>query len=671
MNSSTDRPVDVRLRNRVAGIRTLPRWIVKYAGTLLIVVCAGAGLMPAVADTPTTVRIARDRALPDDLVTWFAAPSTPPSARRPLPHSDRDNPALLEVPARYDQPGAQVKILDVRTGLIAHVPIRDSAGRLAANLLGPNLLQNPDFQRDVDSWVPELNGGQAKGQLEWLGAGEVPRGVPGKAARIRVLAIDAVNWHVQLHQVGLNLIDMEPYTLTFWARADRSRPLSLNATLDRDDFHWIGLSNQVALTTEWRKFSLVFTATRTLPNHNRLGFVLGDAVGTVDIAAISLQRGASGGPVGANIVLNSGFMRAADAWTASVVIPARATTKAPSEVPAPAGVAGKVAHVDVTETGMQSWYVQFFQIGLDLSEGKPYTLSFWAKSNHDRPLSIIAGEDKDDFHTVGLDNTASLDTEWRKFVFVFTATRTVRNSNKLTFLMGSAVGEVDLAGVTLQPGAEAVVSRSSRIDAALSPSDFRYSEAVKVLVTYMGRQVQDIAVTVRLRDENLGSYKIQATDHGSALFGDVPVDEKLTVTVSDGAQTAEFPRIVASDAPQSIDEIQIPESWTQIKTSSSAAHAPFPIIGRWQTPKSDSAQQYVTTFNADGTGTIKPLADTSSPDGPVQAPATGAFLWHVKRGKNTIVMGTREYVWSISGSGSSEKLVLRDAKGSVHTLYRR
>lgn len=633
---------------------------------------AAFSALSAAAQSPIRVKIVKDGVVPGDLVYWLAAPSLSPSGQRPLPAPDATGAIVIEVPPSYDLPGAQIKILDERKGLLAHVPIRDSSGRAAVNLLGPNLLQNGDFQHESDRWTTELGGGAAKGQLEWIGGAEMPEGATGRILRVRVTAIDSTNWHVQVHQTGLDLKESEPYTLTFWARADRARPLSINATVDKDDFHWIGLSNQIGLTTEWRKFNLVFTATRTLRSHNRLGFVLGDAVGAIDLAGVMLQHGAAAGPLGGNVLRNSNFNRGAESWSMSAVAPARAKSKTPADIAPPREVQGKVAEVEVTDPGTQAWHVQLFQTGIDLAEHQPYTLSFWARSNRSRPLSIIAGEDKDDYHTAGLDNYALLEPSWHRYVYVFTATRTVRNSQRLTFLMGDSVGGVDLANIELKPGAEAMIEPGGSIEARLSGSDFKYAQAVSVPVRYKGKPVQDLTVALQFRDETIATVRMQPADAGSARFTDVPIDEKLAVVVSDGTQTASFPRIVPSDSPDSVSDIEVPSNWPPVKTGPDVI-ASHPLVGAWQSQAGAALPRFVTTFNADGTGTIRRMTEDTGPAAPITAPPSGAFLWHAKTGtrSNVIVMGNQEITWSISGSGKNQKLTLKDAKGAIHTLFRR
>ena len=157
---------------------------------------------------------------------------------------------------------------------------------------GPNILQNALFEMGAIHWNVEMNTPPAEAKLTLPDDAEPPSGVKGRVARLSVSKLGAQNWHLQFHQGGLELVEGEPYTLSFWARADRTRKLPVYTSLDKDDYHHTGLDTAVELTKDWQEVTLRFTATRPLANHNRLTFVLGDALGDIDLAGITLRTGA-------------------------------------------------------------------------------------------------------------------------------------------------------------------------------------------------------------------------------------------------------------------------------------------------------------------------------------------------------------------------------------------
>ena len=156
---------------------------------------------------------------------------------------------------------------------------------------GPNRLLNPDFATGAENWNLELNAAPADAKLSLPDDLKAPTGAAGRLIRITVTKQGGANWNIQFVQSKLDLTAGEPYTVSFWAKADKPRPLPVYASVDTGDYHNIGLTATAALTTEWKQYRYDFGANQVQKEHNRLVFVLGDALGTVDIAGISLRPG--------------------------------------------------------------------------------------------------------------------------------------------------------------------------------------------------------------------------------------------------------------------------------------------------------------------------------------------------------------------------------------------
>jgi len=116
----------------------------------------------------------------------------------------------------------------------------------------------------------------------------------GPAIQATISQTDGTDWHVQTHQIGLNLTDGTTYTVSFRAKADKARAMPVGAGLDQADWHNVGLTATAALTTDWKTFRYVFTAHDTVPNHNRIAFTLGGQTGTVWISDLQIHPGAEG-----------------------------------------------------------------------------------------------------------------------------------------------------------------------------------------------------------------------------------------------------------------------------------------------------------------------------------------------------------------------------------------
>ena len=150
----------------------------------------------------------------------------------------------------------------------------------------------PPLMPPVPKWSSEHQGAS---QAEMTLVGTLPaRSGYFPDVRADVTQTDGTDWHVQTHQVGLDLTDGTTYTVTFRAKADKARAMPLGASLDQADWHNVGLTANTALTTDWKPFHYVFTAHDTVPNHARLAFTLGGQTGTVWISDLQIHPGAEG-----------------------------------------------------------------------------------------------------------------------------------------------------------------------------------------------------------------------------------------------------------------------------------------------------------------------------------------------------------------------------------------
>jgi hypothetical protein len=111
---------------------------------------------------------------------------------------------------------------------------------------------------------------------------------------IDVSRIDATDWHVQVHQTGLDFRNGATYTVRFRAKADKPRSMGVTAGLDQPDWRNVGLSASAQLGVDWKTFRFLFEAHDVAANHNRIAFVLGNRTGTVRIADLLVAPGAEG-----------------------------------------------------------------------------------------------------------------------------------------------------------------------------------------------------------------------------------------------------------------------------------------------------------------------------------------------------------------------------------------
>ena len=114
--------------------------------------------------------------------------------------------------------------------------------------------------------------------------------VDGDAIVFDVTATGTEPWHVQATHTGLELSDGKEYVLTFKAKASSDRSVQVNAMIDQDDWHQIGLSEFVDFGKEWKEYKYEFKADQTVKGgKNRVSFVLGGDKGNVWLKDVTLM----------------------------------------------------------------------------------------------------------------------------------------------------------------------------------------------------------------------------------------------------------------------------------------------------------------------------------------------------------------------------------------------
>ena len=93
--------------------------------------------------------------------------------------------------------------------------------------------------------------------------------------------VTGTNWHVQAYQADLNLEEGAEYTVTFKIKSPDKCTVFLNAMINQEDWHPIGLFEEIYTGQDFEEQSFTFTAADVVENQNRIGFQLGQEKGTV------------------------------------------------------------------------------------------------------------------------------------------------------------------------------------------------------------------------------------------------------------------------------------------------------------------------------------------------------------------------------------------------------
>jgi hypothetical protein len=159
-----------------------------------------------------------------------------------------------------------------------------------AQPLGRNMLHNARLSDGTSGWTLEQHD-ETSAEMTTVGIEDGEGTPPGRALRLADLRLDDTDWHLQLHQVGLDLQDGQVYTVSFAARSNVSRAIGVNIRLDQDPWSITGLDTQVGLVPSWQRHTFTFIPHSTVPNHTRLSFVFGGETGEVFLADVSLRPG--------------------------------------------------------------------------------------------------------------------------------------------------------------------------------------------------------------------------------------------------------------------------------------------------------------------------------------------------------------------------------------------
>lgn len=144
---------------------------------------------------------------------------------------------------------------------------------------GENKIVNGGFEADIsDPWRFGVN--EAEGNIATLSRDTTDKDAGAASARIDVAATSGVAWHIHLSQYNRSLEQGVTYDVSFWAKSDTQRTISLGAQKGSPDWRNYGLQRRVLVDTEWKKYTVSFKANETT-DEARILFQVGETTGTV------------------------------------------------------------------------------------------------------------------------------------------------------------------------------------------------------------------------------------------------------------------------------------------------------------------------------------------------------------------------------------------------------
>jgi len=155
------------------------------------------------------------------------------------------------------------------------------------NAPSQNMVDDPSFEQyfgsDWSFWANSDAGCIASWSRDRNAA------VDGSAsARIDIFATSGENWHIEFNQRDITLAKDTEYQVTFWAKADGPRKITVSTLKQSPDWDNFGLYKIFDIGTDWRQYSATFIANANT-NESRLQFQVGTATDTVWIDDVDLH----------------------------------------------------------------------------------------------------------------------------------------------------------------------------------------------------------------------------------------------------------------------------------------------------------------------------------------------------------------------------------------------
>lgn len=96
-------------------------------------------------------------------------------------------------------------------------------------------------------------------------------------------------WRVQLRQIGFSLDPDSVYTVSFRARASKTRRISVIVMQETEPWANLGLAAEATLTSDWQRFTFAFRPKSSPPADVRLSFSVGDDTTAVWLDDVALR----------------------------------------------------------------------------------------------------------------------------------------------------------------------------------------------------------------------------------------------------------------------------------------------------------------------------------------------------------------------------------------------
>lgn len=242
------------------------------------------------------------------------------------------------------------------------------------------------------------------------------------------------NWHVQLYQKDLEFESNSRYLISFDTKAFYNRDVFVNISLAEEPFTALIYEKIKVGVNKWERQYIVFETEAEFKNA-RLVFDLGNSNEEILLDNVSIEK--IGCQDFCNHIENS-FLDNGSNFYDTFIHNANADISYNNE--------GSVNYY-ISDPGTATWHVQHVQKHFPIEAGKEYTISFKAKSNTLRPISLNISESSSPFTGYYYFNQ-QIDGYWRTYNHTFKSNINEPDA-RLVFNLGKYWGNVSLDDIII------------------------------------------------------------------------------------------------------------------------------------------------------------------------------------------------------------------------------
>lgn len=136
---------------------------------------------------------------------------------------------------------------------------------------GELLLENYSFEDDLTAWDLEDGSCCDRGGLYTM---EIDEDNPQHGDQcLKIVGVQATgtNWHAKIKQLNVSMQGGKEYTVIFWARAEKSRQVSVNIQIQQDPWDFLQGGDIQLTGQEWEEYQLTFLASRDIERQMWVG----------------------------------------------------------------------------------------------------------------------------------------------------------------------------------------------------------------------------------------------------------------------------------------------------------------------------------------------------------------------------------------------------------------